>query len=200
MENFNVSAFLAINQYAGTSELLDLVTIAAGKVMPYFFILVLAVVWFATTTEKKKISMNAGFSVLVGLFVSYIIGLLYFHPRPFMMDLGTQLLEHAPDTSLPSDHATFLFSIAFMFLFSRHTRGLGVVLCVLGFIGGFARVYAGVHFPMDVISAALVGIFSSLVILLLVTKTNASDWFFDQFMKVRFINGSFGPRSQEPGK
>ena len=195
MENFNVSTFLAINQYAGTSELWDVVAIASAKAMPYVFILVLVAVWFGTGTEKRKVSLSAGFSVLVGLLFSYIIGLLYFHPRPFMENLGTQLLQHAPDTSLPSDHSTFLFSIAFMFLFSKHTRGLGVVLCVLAFIGGFARVYAGVHFPLDIISAALVGIVSSLVLLVFSRKTNSLEWLFESLVKIKILNSPLNGRS-----
>ncbi|OEY67302.1 undecaprenyl-diphosphatase [Marinobacter sp. X15-166B] len=194
MDSFNVSVFLAINQFAGTHGLADAIAIVLAEAMPYAFILVLMAVWFGAAAEKRKVSMNAGFSVLLALLVSYFIGMVYFHPRPFMENLGTPLLQHAPDTSLPSDHATFLFAIAFTFLFSPRTRGLGVVLGAFACLGGVARVYAGVHFPMDVLSAALVGVFAASSVCFLSSKTEGLNWIFSQFMKVKYLNRTLGQR------
>ncbi|MCK5818691.1 MAG: undecaprenyl-diphosphatase [Psychromonas sp.] len=172
MEEFNVATFLFINQYAGKNILLDNLLITAAKVMPYVFILVLVYLWFNAKLDTKKSCFNAGLSVLLGMLSSYTIAIFYYHPRPFVEHLGTLLIKHAPNTSFPSDHATFIFCIAVMLLFNKTIRGTASLLCVLAFIGGFSRVFCGVHFPLDILGAILVAIFSSLVVFLFDNKSN----------------------------
>jgi len=127
---------------------------------------------FNSNIDKKHASINAGLSVLLGMLISYVISIFYRHPRPFVENLGTQLIEHAPDSSFPSDHTTFIFSIAVMLLFNKTTRVLGIVLFVLSFISGLSRVFGGIHFPLDILAAILVAIFSSLVVFTLRNKTS----------------------------
>jgi undecaprenyl-diphosphatase len=161
MEDVNVSAFLLINQHAGESAWLDALAIAAAEAMPYVFILVLVLLWLSPQPARKKASLKAGGAVLLGMGASYAVSLVYFHPRPFMQDLGNGLLAHAPDASFPSDHTTFLFSIAFVLAIESRTRALGVVLLGLSAVGGLSRVFVGVHFPLDILGAALVGLLAA---------------------------------------
>lgn len=161
MEDINVSAFLLINQHAGESTLLDVLAIVAAEVMPYLFMVVLAALWLSPEPARKKASLKAGGAVLLGLGVSYAVSLVYFHQRPFVQDLGHGLLVHAADASFPSDHTTFLFSIAFVLAIESRTRALGSALLGLGLAGGLARVFVGVHFPLDILGAVLVGLLAA---------------------------------------
>jgi undecaprenyl-diphosphatase len=172
MEEFNVAVFLFINQYAGKSSFLDAALIGTAEVMPYIFILIIIYLWFVGSIERKKSSFNSGLSVLLGMLTSYLVSLFYYHSRPFVNNLGTQLVEHAPDSSFPSDHTTFIFSISVMLLFNKSTRFIGIVLCFLSFISGLSRVFVGVHFPLDILGAILVATFSSMVVFKLRHKTN----------------------------
>ena len=173
MEEFNLSTFLLINQYAGQSSLLDALLIGSAEVMPYLYMVIMLFLWFDTNIERKKSSFNCGLSVLIGMLTSYVISLFYYHLRPFVDNLGTQLVEHAPDSSFPSDHTTFIFSISVMLLFNKTTRVIGAILCIFSFISGLSRVFVGVHFPLDIFSAILVAVFSSLVIFKLQEKTSS---------------------------
>ncbi|MEK8110462.1 phosphatase PAP2 family protein [Micromonospora sp. M12] len=61
-----------------------------------------------------------------------------------------------PRRSLPSDHATAAFAVAFavgVFLSWRW----GLLLSVLAAVIGFARVWAGVHNPADILVGAVIG-------------------------------------------
>lgn len=187
-----MSAFLAVNQYAGKMSLLDTVAIGAAELMPYLFIVVLGVLWFSADIERKKSSVLAGCSVLVGLLISYAVSLFYFHPRPFMQKLGTSLVSHAPDTSFPSDHTTLVFCIAIFLLFDRRTRKLGTLLCLLSAIGGMARVYVGVHFPLDILGAAVVGGISSLLVLLVFKKSCLLRSILDRLVKIKMPGKGMG--------
>ncbi|WP_051234238.1 undecaprenyl-diphosphatase [Halomonas halocynthiae] len=171
MEGFNVAAFLAVNQHAGKSRIFDTLVIGVAELMPYLFILVLLVLWLGKSVTYKKISVAAGCSVLLGLLTSHLVSLLYFHPRPFMQNIGENLVSHTPDTSFPSDHTTFLFCIAISLLFHCTTRKLGGVLLLLSLVGGIARVYVGVHYPLDIFGAAVVGGISAFLVFFLSERT-----------------------------
>lgn len=185
MEGFNIAAFKAVNQFAGHSTVFDTLVIGVAELMPYFFIVVLVALWLGRNIERKKSSVIAGCSVLLGLLFSHIVSWFYFHPRPFMQGLGTNLVSHAPDTSFPSDHTTFLFCIAIYLLLDSHTRKLGGALCLLGVLGGLARVYVGVHFPLDVLGAAVVGAVSAFLMLCLFKKTRLMDPVMNQVLKIK---------------
>ncbi len=136
--------------------------------MPYIFIIVEVYLYFVA--NKKSQSILAFEAMLVGLFINQIIGKLYFHNRPFMDHIGVVLTQHAPDSSFPSDHTTFMLGIAFSLLFCKKTRNLSYILIFLGFIGGFTRVFEGVHYPFDIIGGALSGLVGAILIFLLRDK------------------------------
>ncbi|WP_149304815.1 phosphatase PAP2 family protein [Pareuzebyella sediminis] len=62
-----------------------------------------------------------------------------------------------------SAHAANSFAIAFFFTFllSPKYRYIGIFLTVWAILVAYSRIYIGVHFPMDVLSGALVGLIFS---------------------------------------
>lgn len=63
-----------------------------------------------------------------------------------------QLIAHAADVSLPSDHATAAFVIALAAGAFLH-RGWGAVLLAAAAAVGLARIWVGVHYPGDILAA-----------------------------------------------
>lgn len=167
MEQFNISAFLFINQYAGENKMLDSILMTAVDVMPYVFGSVLLYLWFSSNVERKQASVHAVLSVILGMLTSNLISRFYYNPRPFVENLGVQLIEHAPDSSFPSDHATFTFSIAVALLFNKATRTLGVALFVLSMVSSMSRVYGGIHYPLDILGAVCVALSVSTLVFML---------------------------------
>ncbi len=163
----NKTLFLAINSFAGHNHFLDLFFTGCALLMPYIFILAEAYLYFIA--KRKNEAIFAFYAALVGLFINQIIGLLYFHNRPFMDHIGLKLIHHLPNNSFPSDHTTFLFAIAISLLFYKKTKNWGKILLVLAFIGGVARVYVGVHYPFDIIGAILTGAIGSFIVFMLKT-------------------------------
>ena len=78
-----------------------------------------------------------------------------------MIGLGHTFIPHAADSSFPSDHLTLLLAVAFSFLMHRRLRVAGRTLAFLGLPVAWARIYLGVHFPLDMIGAALVAALSA---------------------------------------
>ena len=159
----NKEIFLFINSFAGKNHILDLTMIAAAKAMPYIFILILFYLWF---TNRKNEALFAGYATTLGIIINGIIGLVYFHPRPFMEHLGTMLIHHKPGNSFPSDHTTFTLSIALMLLTFKTTRILGIIFTFLALWCGIARIYVGVHWPFDILGSTVVSIIAVIIIIL----------------------------------
>ena len=65
------------------------------------------------------------------------------------------LIAHEPTSSFPSLHATFLFSLAFALLLQNGSRGIALFVMLLGFATAWARIFVGVHYPLDMAGAFL---------------------------------------------
>ncbi|MEX8493621.1 phosphatase PAP2 family protein [Sphaerotilus sp.] len=59
---------------------------------------------------------------------------------------------HAPDASFPSDHGTVFSAVSLCLLLAGEwVWGLAVLMVGMGV--AWARVYLGVHFPLDMLGA-----------------------------------------------
>jgi len=162
----NLTLFHVINDMAGKNSALDTTMIFAANYLIYLFAFYLAYTWFAKN-EFRQEALFAGYAALLGLGINFIITQFYFHPRPFMIPTGTLLIAHAAESSFPSDHATVMFSVSIMLLTYRYLRHNGAIFFILAIFSGLARVYAGLHFPMDMAGSLLVASLSVGILLAL---------------------------------
>jgi len=163
LNQININIFNSINHFAGSNAVLDKIGIFTAEYLPLIFIFVLVFLWLSNE-EYKNLVLYCIYSVILGLSLNFLITLFYFHPRPFMDRIGVSLINHAPETSFPSDHTTFMFSIAFMLLYFKKTRITGIILAAIAMIGGTARVFTGIHYPFDIIGSLFVATFVGLII------------------------------------
>ena len=90
---------------------------------------------------------------LSGLVV-FIANIFYFRPRPFV-DLDVNLLFYRPtDSSFPANSAAAAFGIAFGIW--GVNRRIGRFAIGVAGLYGLARVYTGVHYPMDILAGAAI--------------------------------------------
>jgi undecaprenyl-diphosphatase len=94
-------------------------------------------------------------------------------PRPFALGLVANHIGHGPRGGMPSTHATAMFTLAFMLLRQRATRGTGVGVAALALATGWARVYLGVHFPMDVVAGVML---AAILVGMVVAVDPALEW------------------------
>lgn len=120
--------------------------------------------WLRHPDALRPPLLQAAVAALVALGINQLIGLAVFEPRPFALGLGPALLAHAPDSGFPSDHLTVIASVAASLLLTPTWRRAGLLLALLGLPVAWARVYLGVHWPLDMAGAALVGLMAALVV------------------------------------
>ncbi|MCW2780893.1 MAG: Undecaprenyl-diphosphatase [Marmoricola sp.] len=76
--------------------------------------------------------------------------------RPFIVfPHALVLVARSQDASFPSDHGVMAGAVAAGVLLAN--RRLGLVVAVAAVLIAFARVYVGVHFPLDVVAGLVLG-------------------------------------------
>ena len=105
--------------------------------------LLAVVLWLWGLTAQRQLVIKIAIALAVSLFVSWTMGHLFPHDRPFVENIGYNFLHHAADDSFPSDHGT-------------------VILMVLAIVIAWSRVYLGVHWPLDMLGGLLAGMIGCL--------------------------------------
>lgn len=127
----------------------------------YLFLLIFAIAWFRGSYEVKTGIIKAFIFTAITLLMSEVLSAILNTPRPFVMDIGRTLIEHAPTGSFPSNHMSIFSGIAFAYYFSPQ-RDLGRILIWTAWLVAWSRVYVGVHFPIDMLGAFLIAIIVNL--------------------------------------
>lgn len=153
--------FLFINSFVGRFSLFDnLIKLVVNEYfVPVTLALILLYLWFSSRkkgSKNQKYVLAAIISVgLVDLIIE-LINNFFIRQRPFF-ELRTNLLFYKPtDPSFPSNAATVSFAIAYAIFLANKKIG-GLALALAGFYA-FSRVYAGVHYPSDVLAGAALGV------------------------------------------
>jgi len=92
-------------------------------------------------------------------------------PRPFVSDASSRVVGYQPPTySFPSGHAASSFAAATVLAFAL-SRRRAATAWILAATVAFSRIYIGVHYPLDVVVGALIGM------LLGVLVTGGRAWY-----------------------
>jgi undecaprenyl-diphosphatase len=152
IEAFNRTLFLKINGGDGTPPWLVTAAIGIADSLIYLIPLLLLGMWLWGDGMRRQFAIKACLVAMLGLGANQVIGLVWQHPRPFMIGLGHAWLPHAPDSSFPSDHMTVFAGVGLSLLFDGEAR-LAALTLLTGLCVAWARVFLGVHFPLDMAGA-----------------------------------------------
>ncbi|MBF9072317.1 phosphatase PAP2 family protein [Streptacidiphilus fuscans] len=124
--------------------------------IPLASVLLLLGAWLTARRESSAPAgvagvLWAGLAAGLALLMNIPVRAMVQRPRPFVDHPGQidLLLKHQSNGSFASDHATFTMAVAIgLFLVNRR---LGLVGIGLAAIEGFLRIFAGVHYPSDIL-------------------------------------------------
>lgn len=174
--------FLRIFSLAHQSNFLDWLIVFSAETFGYIMVVVAFIYLFfqidgvfdyhtpflQLKNKFKEISLVFFTSIfawgLSGILKHFIIS-----PRPFLYFENLKpLFLHGGFESFPSGHAMFFSALA-MSLYFIHKR-VGIIFIFVALIVGFARIAAGVHFPIDIFTGYILGSTIALVFNLIFRK------------------------------
>lgn len=156
MTSLNQKIFYALNSFAGRSDFLDSVIIFVASWLP-FILVAFVLVYFIFIKRNPKRLFILSILVFVSAFITETMKWAIFrHPRPFaaLPDV-VSLINISSLDSFPSQHATIFTALATsIFIYDRR---LGIWFVVFAVLISVARVVAGVHYPLDVLTGFVIG-------------------------------------------
>jgi membrane-associated phospholipid phosphatase len=152
--------FLAVNRFAEATPALHAPMRIYAEYGVVLFAAVLLLAWWRARGDHDPRTMAAalwapaGTLLAVGLNQPLVNG--FREARPYtVLPHALVLVSRSRDYSFPSDHAVMAGAVAVGVLLTH--RRLGVVTAIAALVMAFARVYAGAHFPLDVVVGLLFG-------------------------------------------
>jgi undecaprenyl-diphosphatase len=162
----NYHLFQLINARAGSNDSLDDVLEWAANWLIYVMAgLAVVPMLMALRAGRRADLVRVVVSLPLAFAVGQLVAMGSDEVRPFQTHVVHQLIPHDSGGSLPSDHATAAFAVAFAIGAFLSVRW-GVALSVLAAVIGFARVWAGIHYPGDILAGAVIGAACVLIVAL----------------------------------
>ena len=203
MLSLNNQLFLLINAEPGESPLLiELGRIVAADIVALVPVL-LVLLWVRGRPERRSGLVATAIAAALALGANQIVGQFWYEPRPFMIGLGRTLMAHVPENSFPSDHTTFMLTVGIGLIATGGAPRWGKIVTIVGVLVAWARIYLGLHFPLDMLASALIASLFAAVSVLLVAPSRRwimplANKIYDGALDAMRLPGGLFPRTGRP--
>ena len=142
--NADLKAAVKINSLAGKVRPFDLMMDLITRYGHWAFVIYGLLLWFTpgkTREDRRNACVSAFIGVCIASLISYAIGRVWKRERPFRESPQIwNFTGHRANASFPSNH----------------TMNGSKLMAVLAGILAFSRVFAGMHYPSDVLGGAAI--------------------------------------------
>lgn len=153
--SLNREVFFFLNGLAGRCAGLDAFWVFWAK----YSVFVFGLAWVYYFRRDRELFFRLALALLITVVVVSALKNIWVFPRPFAQENVRLLIAHHADSAFPSKHSSAAFAIAFgIFLRKKRT---GMIFLALASLVAVSRVVAGVHYPLDVLTGAVLGIIIS---------------------------------------
>lgn len=195
----NNTLYLDINNFSRYTSWLHFPMANYAKYGLGFFAILMLVGWWQARSESDRImasTLLAPVLALLAFLINQPVAGAVAEKRPYIkFPNALVLLAKSHDWSFPSDHAT-IGAAATISLFYVSKR-LGYVSLFLAVLMAFSRVYAGVHYPQDVVAGLIDGAVTAAVLrfVLIIPSVGIVRWVRSSKFKAVLIANDLQPRS-----
>jgi undecaprenyl-diphosphatase len=152
----NEKIFNFLNSFVGKNPIFDGFIIFSAR---YLVILLLAFCLTLLFKISKKAIITFLLSLILALLASQLLRFFLPLDRPFVGREVNLLFYPSQDPSFPSNHAVWAGVSAFsLFLYQKKAGILAILMAILI---GSARIFAGLHWPTDILAGLLLGLLAS---------------------------------------
>lgn len=144
-------------------KLEDIVITFFASFLIWLLFVGLLVLWLIDGRIKKEEVLHALLASLIAWVLAEVIKRFFPTLRPFQAN-GHQILTLTTpmDGSFPSGHSAASFALALTIWL--HDRKTGWIFLIAALTIGIARVIGNVHYPVDILGGALVGVLVALAV------------------------------------
>lgn len=161
----NLTLFRLINNLANKNALLDKIMIVSSKYVIYLYALLVGLYFIMGYVGKNKKAKKIVTPIIalltLNFILTFIIGIVWYEPRPFIHYTVNLLYAHKNNASFPSTHSVGVMTIALGV--NNKNKKFGKILIIIAIIVGISRVYVGQHYPLDVLGGFLLAIISNFI-------------------------------------
>ncbi|MBI4122677.1 MAG: phosphatase PAP2 family protein [Parcubacteria group bacterium] len=119
--------------------------------------------------------LRLGFSAFFALGANRVVEWAYFRPRPFVAGEFAPRIDVSPlDGSFPSDHAAVAWALAAAAF--AWNKKIGAAFAAAALAISIGRVLAGVHYVLDIVVGALVGVGAGFLISWYALHASGGHW------------------------
>ncbi len=164
IQNFDLSIFNAIHDLAGKSRLLDFFGVFFADYSGYLLVLAAIVILSVESDWRKKFlnfSLLAMSLIISRGIITEAVRFVYYRPRPFVALDFNPLIAEVNRGAFPSGHAAFYFALTGVIWILD--RKWGWRFGAAAILMGLARIFTGVHWPLDVVAGSATGLASVLL-------------------------------------
>jgi len=170
LRHIDQETFLAIYRYVDATPWLNVLCFYIARYGIIVYLLVIVALFFWPADERKRIQYKkAVVYILLCLAIAFladeVVNLLKVRHRPFVtfpkQIAKVNVIQDL--TSFPSTHTIFVFAVG-VSLWLSNLKRLALPLIVLAIALGLSRVGVGVHYPLDVLGGAILGIIIPILI------------------------------------
>lgn len=161
----NTSLFYLIYNLNGQSFLLDQIAIFGAVDLIYLSFGLLLLLALKGGIAEKKSALLIILGIPLAVIIIKLIHIFYFEPRPFIAFNFPPVVPESADAAFPSRHASISAVLAFAYFYYR-SKWAPLYLFFMIWIG-FGRIFAGVHYPLDVLGGFATGFISILLAVLI---------------------------------
>lgn len=161
----NNTLYLDINEFSRHTSWLHFPMANYAKYGLGVFAILMLIGWWQARSQSDSTMASALIAPVVALLAFLInqpIASAVAEERPYnKFPNALVLLAKGHDWSFPSDHVTIGAAVAIALFYV--SKRLGYVALFLAVLMAFSRVYAGVHYPQDVVAGLIDGTISAAV-------------------------------------